>query len=154
MPWPASELPNLNANNSRITSEARNAYNCIAWAAGDTRRWWWPIRLPGVNYWPRGVPREETIDAFIAAFATVGYSPCADGTLQDGVEKIALYAIDTGSRLLPRHAARQLESGEWTSKLGRFEDVSHNSVVDVNGPVYGAPVCFMSRRRLRASTNN
>jgi hypothetical protein len=37
-------------------------------------------------------------------------------------EKIALYADKNG---LPSHAARQLPSGTWTSKLGPMEDIEH-----------------------------
>ena len=25
-----------------VTSPATPEYNCIAWAAGETDRWWWP----------------------------------------------------------------------------------------------------------------
>lgn len=147
MPWPPYELPNLNSGNCRVTSPERRAYNCIAWAAGDTSRWWWPIRLPGVNYWPKGVPREATIDAFIAAYATLGYSPCADGSLEAGTEKLALFARSMATSLVPTHAARQLESGEWTSKLGPFEDIVHANVSNVSGPAYGVVALYLSRPR-------
>ena len=40
-----------------ITSPRTVAYNCIAWAAGETQRKWWPDKV-GVAYWPKGVPRE------------------------------------------------------------------------------------------------
>lgn len=35
-------FPNLTAGNYRITSEPDRDYNCIAWAAGDNRKCWWP----------------------------------------------------------------------------------------------------------------
>ena len=130
-----------------MTSPERRGYNCIAWAAGETDRWWWPIRLPGVNYWPKGVAREATIAAFIAAYATRGYEPCADGALEPGIEKIALFAKSGATAFIPTHAARQLESGEWTSKLGPFEDITHSGVDDVRGPAYGTRVCFLGRPR-------
>ena len=147
MPWPQHELPNLTQANCQITSEAKRAYNCVAWAAGDTRRWWWPIRLPGVNYWPKSAPRELTIEAFVAAYETLGYSSCGHGRPEANVEKIALYARFNGRALTPTHVARQLESGVWTSKLGPCEDVSHITVDDVGGPLYGEVVCYMSRPR-------
>ncbi|HMD98104.1 MAG TPA: hypothetical protein VKM93_12350 [Terriglobia bacterium] len=40
--WLPGDFPNLNAGNHEITSAASRLYNCIAWAAGDTQRWWWP----------------------------------------------------------------------------------------------------------------
>src|SRR5271163_1349100 len=101
--WPPHELPNLNDANCIVTSAFKRGYNCIAWAAGDASRWWWPIRLPGVNYWPKGVPREATIDAFIAAFATLGYVPCVDGSLEAGIEKVVIFAQSVRGVYLPTH---------------------------------------------------
>lgn len=69
---------NLNSQNHSITSPKSNRYNCIAWAAGCNSLWWWPFKS---YYWPRGVPREVTVAAFLAAFATLGYEECQDGTL-------------------------------------------------------------------------
>lgn len=88
-----------------------------------------------------------TIEAFIGAYATVGYSQCANGAVEAGIEKVALFAIQTGNGLIPTHAARQLETGEWTSKLGRFEDICHPMLEAVNGPTYGQPICYLSRPR-------
>ena len=34
---------------------------------------------------------ESDVAAFVAAFSTLGYEPCTDGTLEDGFEKIAIY---------------------------------------------------------------
>ncbi|HEY7428267.1 MAG TPA: hypothetical protein VH682_28795 [Gemmataceae bacterium] len=36
-------FPRLNGTAYRITSPASDVYNCIAWAAGETNRWWWPV---------------------------------------------------------------------------------------------------------------
>jgi|GEM_PF-3681614 len=54
------------------------------------------------------------------AFATLGYEVCDNVELEPGFEKIALYA---GADGIPTHAARQLQAGPWTSKLGRMEDI-------------------------------
>ena len=37
---------------------------------------------------------EETIDAFIMAFGTLGYQPCIDGSLEDGFEKVVIYTLN------------------------------------------------------------
>lgn len=145
--WSPTAFPSLTPTNSEKTSEQRNTYNCIAWAAGETRRWWWPLRLPGVSYWPKGAPREVTIEAFIAAYATCGFIQCANASLEDGTEKIALYAKAGPSGPVPTHAARQLENGEWTSKLGALEDITHTTLDAVSGPLYGVPVAYLSRPR-------
>jgi hypothetical protein len=145
--WPPLHHPGLTDSSCVVTSPKANAYNCIAWAAGDTSRWWWPVPLRGINYWPRGIPREQTLAAFISAFGTLSYAPCIDGSLQIGVEKVALFAKQGGGLLIPTHAALQLESGKWTSKMGRLEDITHITVNAVDGPMYGTTVQFIARPR-------
>jgi hypothetical protein len=134
-------LPNLRADNYRITSAANWKYNCIAWAAGSDSAWWWPV--PG-RYWPPSAPREETLDAFLVAIGTLGFSVCATAELQAGLEKIALFAAEG----IPTHAARQLSNGRWTSKLGPNIDIEHATLDAIAGGVYGAPVAFLSRPRV------
>jgi hypothetical protein len=151
--WPQLDHPFLTDANCTKTSDRDTIYNCIAFAAGETHRWWWPIPRRGINYWPRGVPREETVEAFIAAYATMGFNECADGELEPQIEKIALFAKTTRGVLIPTHAARQLDSGEWTSKMGSLEDISHTTVDAPRGPAYGKPVCYLARPRPVASTN-
>jgi len=84
----------------------------------------------------------------MSAFETLGYKYCLNGALENETEKVAIfgYKAPDGSAI-PTHAALQLENGEWTSKLGRFEDIAHPDVNAVNGPVYGRPLVFMSRPR-------
>jgi hypothetical protein len=132
-------LPRLTPDNYRLSSPPSLVYNCIAWAAGVTDAWWWPI--PG-RFWPAGSPREETLAAFLAVFATLGYSPCDKSELEPGLEKVALYAKgDT-----PTHAARQLASGQWTSKLGPNVDIEHATPDAVAGGVYGDVVAILGRK--------
>lgn len=94
-------------------------YNCIAWAGSDPSRWWWPI----AGYWPRGIKRELTLKAFEEAYRSIGFEVCHSEYYEEGFEKIAVYA-DEDKR--PQHAARQLRSGRWTSKLGQGPDVEHD----------------------------
>jgi hypothetical protein len=86
--------------------------------------------------------REEWgLDALAAAFLALGYEACADGALEAGFEKVALY----GSEQAYTHAARQLPSGKWTSKLGAAEDIEHDTPEDVAGGLYGPLARFMRR---------
>jgi hypothetical protein len=140
--WPQRELPNLTADNCEITSPATPSYNCIAWAAGNNTQWWDPN---GLYYWPPGVPREVTIDAVVQVYERLGFTICLSGELEPGLEKIAVFAKQSGTRRMPTHAAKQLDSGNWTSKLGPFEDISHPNLDAVNGPVYGEVLYYMSR---------
>jgi hypothetical protein len=131
------DFPRLTAENHRITSPATPDYNCIAWAAGDTEHWW----QPGL-FWPTTVADDDFgIGVLEQAYRNLGYEECADGDLESGFEKAALY----GSFLFYTHAARQLADGKWTSKLGRSEDIEHDTPDDIAGGIYGEVVLFMKR---------
>lgn len=123
-----------------VTSDPDRAYNCIAWAAGDTSNWWWPDP-PEVAYWPRGVPRAESVAAFVRAFSTLGFECCDSGVFERGCEKVALF-VDADD--VPTHAARQLPTGRWTSKLGEIVDIDHE-LQAVSGYRYGQVAAFLRR---------
>jgi hypothetical protein len=135
-------FPGLRNSPFRITSPANWDYNCIAWAAGDTANWWRPDpdAAADSNYWPPSAPKEETLAAFVTAFATLGYGPSSGEDFEPGFEKVALFA--RGDK--PTHAARQLPSGRWTSKLGKGEDIEHE-LHAVSGEAYGAVVLMVKR---------
>lgn len=138
-----AQFPRLAIGGYRVASVATSNYNCIAWAAGRTDRWWWPSRDA---FWPPDIPAQETLDAFVRAYETLGFTPCADAALEPGFEKIAIYANPGGS---PKHAARQLSSGKWTSKLGRAVDIEHVDPGALEGQLYGSTCLFLKRRRRR-----
>jgi hypothetical protein len=146
MPW----FPNVTAANHSITSERSRRYNCIAWAIGDEKNWSWPSCNPDDTeiFWPDEIPREETIQVIVAVFATFGYLPCADGAFESEYERVAVYAMDGK----PTHAAKQLENGWWSSKLGRGVDIAHE-LNALDGPFYGSPIVFLRRPR-ETGTNN
>lgn len=146
--WPFSDLPRLSSEPYDITSPRTRKYNCIAWATGRKDRWWWPDPQ-GIGYWPSGVPREVSLDAFVAVFEQQGYELCSDGSLEQGFKKVALFANSLGDGLLtPTHAAIQLDNGHWSSKLGECEDIEHDALESVNGPRYGTPVKFLRRKTI------
>jgi hypothetical protein len=132
-------FPGLRGQPFEVKSPKDDRYNCIAWAAGDNHNWWWPD-LAHEDTWPGSVARVETIEAFRDAFATLGYAVCDHDLLEVGYEKVALFAR-AGA---PKHAARQLPSGRWASKLGPMEDVEH-ALHDLTGMVYGSVVLVMRR---------
>ena len=135
-----TDFPQLTIANSRPTSPFDDSYNCIAWAAEDADNWWWPDVM-GQNYWPTGVPREESLDAFIRAFGFQGYIVCVDASLEMGREKVAIYTTSNGK---PTHASRQLLDGWWVSKLGQQIDIEHEYGA-LDGPVYGTVAVILSR---------
>jgi hypothetical protein len=138
---PNPAFPNLTPTNHRIIGPASARFYCIAWACGDTQRWW----QPGPNaYWP--IPRDPalywTLDNLIAALTTVGFVVCADGLPEPGFERVVLYASSASEYT---HVARQLPFGTWTSKLGKWELIEHDTPECVAGGVYGEIVGFMKR---------
>ena len=141
-------FPNLQLSNYQITSPETEIYNCVAWAAGATNKWWWPIGDPLSTYWPAGSPKQETVPAFQVMFANLGFVPCDSAEVEMGFEKLAIFA-DAGQT--PMHVARQLPGGTWTSKLGRLEDIEH-TLADLEGTEYGIVVLVMRRAAGGAST--
>jgi hypothetical protein len=133
------EFPRLAAHGYTKTSDATPAYNCIAWAANDTTRFWWPAPS---GYWPPKAPRQLRIKAFVLAFQTLGYKKCRDGLPEPSYEKVAIYA----DNMKATHAARQLPDGAWTHKMGRNIDIVTN-LDAVSGGNYGEVVRFLRRPR-------
>ena len=130
-------FPNLTDDNHEVTSPITIKYNCIAWVASNTERWW----QPG-SFWPIDSSREDVgIGNLISAFESQGYEACDDGRQDVGFEKLAIY----GYGLLYTHAARQLPDGRWTSKLGQLEDITHSTTEALEGSDYGYVVQFMKR---------
>lgn len=129
-------FPNLSVSGYRITSPVSLEYNCVAWALGITNQWWSHDRI-----WLDSVPRSPETSALTQLFEAFGYSVCDSPDSEPGYDKVALYARDGEWQ----HAARQLENGQWTSKLGPFEDITHPSPEDVAGELYGDVYCIMRR---------
>ena len=133
-------FPNLQPNRYRVTSAPTIAYNCIAWAAHQDDAWWWPDPYEKY-YWPANVAREETLEAFAAAFGSIGFVACDGPELECGIEKVAIFAVGS----MPTHAARQLPDGKWTSKLGQDVDIEHDELTAIAGSEYGTPVLYLRR---------
>src|SRR5262249_39356310 len=103
----------------------------------DTEHWW----QPGVHWAGPAGPDDYGVETLQEAFRSLGFEPCLDGSLESGFEKVALY----GDQTFYTHAARQLPSGKWTSKLGEAEDLEQDTPEDVAFGVYGQVIQFMRR---------
>lgn len=125
-----------------IESPITRQYNCFAWAAGKSSIRWEPDRW-WLYYWPPEAPRNFSLNAFIIAYGTLGYTPTEDTSVEPGFEKIALYAKPD---LRVTHAARQKSNGCWTSKLGDEQDIEHH-LEGLTGELYGAVVQILRRPR-------
>jgi hypothetical protein len=135
------KFPNLAIYAYEPESERTDEYNCIAWAANDTERWWWPVDSPDA-YWPIE-PRIVEKESFIAVFKMLGYEEYGSNfALESDLEKVALYLNANGK---PEHMARQIESGIWTSKLGQGWDIVHHTLEGLEGAVYGQAAIALRR---------
>lgn len=134
-----ADFPRLTPDNHRVTSPATVDYNCIAWAAEDMDNWW----QPGMFWIPADWPADDFgLGALENVFRSLGYADGGqDARHEPGFQKVALY----GSGFMYTHAARQLPSGKWTSKLGKESDIEHDTPDDVAGGVYGEVMQVMRR---------
>lgn len=137
------QFPALKSDEYEKTSDNTIQYNCIAWAADDIQNWWEPDPI-GIWYWPPDAPREWTINGLIATFGMLGYEKCDNSDLEQGFEKIAVYATMSGK---PTHAAWQRKDGRWSSKLGDGIDITHSTLNGISGTEYGTAMIFLKRLR-------
>jgi hypothetical protein len=85
--------------------------------------------------------RDESVAEFVRVFETLGYKTCENPEVEPQREKVAIYA--KGS--VVKHMARQLPSGDWTSKCGKFVDINHD-LSALEGDQYGQVVLIMKRQ--------
>ncbi|MGL4239076.1 DUF7689 domain-containing protein [Tabrizicola sp.] len=134
-----AEFPRLKDVAAKQTSAPTPQYNCIAWAFEDNTKWWWPMRR---QYWPVPFDGKSTMEAFEDCLKGSHWERTEDRSVQAGVKKIALYASVADGQ--PTHAARQLETGAWTSKLGGDLDLTHE-LHELEGPAYGTVVAIYAK---------
>ncbi|MBI4284380.1 MAG: hypothetical protein HY670_00560 [Chloroflexi bacterium] len=134
-------FPNLTDNNHSVTSPETDEYNCIAWAYEVSNKWMWPGALD--YYSPYGLTRSDDLAALVQLYLGEGYAKCEHGEPEEGYKKVAIYVNQEG----PQHAALQLESGKWTSKLGDWEDIRHDTLEALEGQEYGKATIFLKKRR-------
>ena len=116
-------FPKLFGGRYSLTSGRTKRYNCIAWATGHDDAWW-EASLDG--YWPEGFRSDGSVEAAVELFQSFGFTctHLGDVGLEKGVLKVAIYGDAAGYT----HAARQAPSGRWTSKIGKLQDIEHDSL--------------------------
>lgn len=129
-------FPRLIGSAWEPTSDVDGRYNCIAWAAGKTDESWWPDG----GFWPI-VFREISVECFVEAFQQLGFVECSDESLECDFEKVAIYGY---SSEVVNHMARQLPCGQWTSKCGISNDITH-ALSALESDVYGKVLQIMKR---------
>ena len=139
------KFPRLKEVENALTSPVDAAYNCFAWALGENERVWepFPHEVPG-SYWPPDIPRNTSLSSFTKVFELCGYEQCENSDLEEGIEKVALYAKSPED---VTHATKQLSSGVWASKLGFAHDIEHEVADALEGSEYGEVVRYMKRQQ-------
>lgn len=77
---------------------------------------------------------DYTAEALLAAYQSLGFEGSDSRSVEEGYEKVAIYATSDGAYT---HAARQLTDGRWTSKLGNWQDIEHDTLEALEGTSYG-----------------
>ena len=115
-------FPKLFGGRYGVTSDRTKRYNCIAWALGHDDAWW---EASPDGYWPEGVRGDGTVEAVIELFQSFGFTCTSIGDVspEKGVLKVAIYGDAEGYT----HVARQLPNGRWTSKIGKLQDIEHDT---------------------------
>ena len=131
-------FPNLANEAFEIVDQPSEQYNCIAYAAGDTGQWWWP---DGINYWPPWATPTTKTGSLQEVFAGQGYERCDDTNVEADYHKVALYEAHGDMR----HAAAQMPTGRWRSKMGKGPVIEHRSPESLSGGIYGEATVFMRR---------
>lgn len=125
--------------NFQFTSLKTWDYNCVAHVLGIDNDW------IDFYYTDEGdINSDLTINRYVELFEEHGFSKCEDSSIEKGFEKIAIYE---DSRKWFSHVALQFENGDWTSKMGDYEDIKHVNIDSVSTGLYGQAVLFMKRPR-------
>ena len=142
--WLEGEFPNLSTVDCEILDERTRRYNCIAWAVGDKEHVWNHLS----PYWMG--QRTSGVEALVALFRDYFYyEVCSSFDAEPGYEKVAVYVDADGNYT---HAAKLLDDGRWTSKLGDLWLISHPSPQSLAGGFYGDLHCIMRRPSSGEST--
>jgi hypothetical protein len=143
-------FPKLNSDSKfKITSKRDLKYNCIAWAAIFDDKFMWPpggiMNLDGVtSFWPEDLPTDESVQTFVKLYEKYSFEVCENPDFEEGFRKIAIY-WDPEKKTCT-HAARQRSNGDWTSKLGPAQDISHSNPFTLESEVYGVVAKFMKKK--------
>lgn len=146
------EFPYLSEGNHEVTSIVTKAYNCVAHALFRDDEFIWPLVSRHTSYFvmdTRPASATASLGDIALIFEREGYTPCENSELELGYEKVAIYVKELIHKV-PTHVARQLNSGEWTSKLGAAEDIRHTTLHALEGSDYGQVGMVLKRKPLRS----
>jgi hypothetical protein len=129
-------FPNLSLDNFKFTSLQTDEYNCVAWVIDKDDDW--------IQFYYDNGNNDVRVSRYIEYFNSLGFTISNNPNLQEGVIKIAVYSDDSNEF---KHVARQLPNGKWTSKLGDWEDIEHETAEVLLGKSYGSRLTIMERKQ-------
>jgi len=101
----------------RVTGEACQSYNCIAWSVGVVSQWLWP---------------SDDAAAFDAFYLSYGFIPLAPG--EDVAHAQVAFWVDANATAT--HGCRRVAGDIWESKLGSSLRILHK-LADLESDTYG-----------------
>lgn len=131
-------FPKLSSEDFEIVERASEQYNCIAYAAGDTSKWWDHNKN---HHWPAHATRSNSIESLKEVFVGLGFEQCHDSSTENGYQKVALYE----EQGVWKHAAIQTPEGRWRSKMGKGPVIEHRSPESLADGQYGNVTSYMRR---------
>lgn len=130
------KFPNLiHGKNFEFTSLKTDDYNCVAWASEIDDEW---IEYPYDDY----QNFDDSVHKYINHFLQLGFTKTDKQQHEEGILKIAIYTDQQQNFL---HVARSLPNKRWTSKIGDWEDIEHNTLDVLSGEFYGSPQIIMQK---------
>ena|ERR1035438_274850 len=130
-----NNFPNLTNDKFQFTSEWDPNYNCVAYIND--------IKDEYVQFYDEATRTYDTsLKRYISYFEEFGFRVTENSDLQEGITKIAI-SYDENKEF--RHVCKQLPAGEWTSKLGDWEDITHINPNVLLGNLYANELIFMEK---------
>src|SRR5262245_4584007 len=138
-------FPGLKNSGFEVTSDKSDRPNCIGWVL-NSNLYFDPVIGGSIGgyYWPDGIRKDDTVTAWSELFSLHGFRDCPTADLDVETEKIGIYVGADGNAT---HVAKQLNTGEWTSKVGKAEDIRHGTLDALVGKEFGTIDKIMSRQR-------
>lgn len=128
-----SDFPGLRNQSFLVLAEPSSQYNCYGAVVGDRGRWWQPDTM-GYAYWPKGAPRNYSLNGYKECLQYLGYAECTHEAKEVGVRKIAIFVKNNQHT----HVALQTSEGLWISKVWQMNEIIHN-LFDLEGESFGSP---------------
>ncbi len=92
--------------------------------------------------WILDLPLDWKLETLTAIFGRYRYEACGlNANHEEAYEKVAIYVDDQDDGDVS-HVARQLMNGRWVSKLGKDEDIEHDTLEALEADTLQFPAAY------------